>query len=161
MTPAVTISQRDGATILTLEGSATATLFSTLQADVIPACASQPVVLDITALTIAGSDGFRQLTGFLHWSSQTLTHVALVCRRLSARRLLHRSGAADLVPVFMSVDEAVSAMLVQHPAPVPAPGLAAAAGELVTRSGRSLAKRAARAKAPATPRYASPMGGEA
>jgi anti-anti-sigma regulatory factor len=159
MTPAVTISQRDGATILSLEGAAGDSLFSTLQADILPACAP-PVVLDITALTISGAEAFHQLTVFLRWSSQTLTRVALVCPRLSARRLLHRSGAADLVPVFMTVDEAVAAMMVQYPAPVPAPGLAAAAGDLVTRSGRSLAKRAARGKAPATRRYASPMGGE-
>lgn len=159
MTPAVTISQTDGATILSLEGPAGEALFSTLQADVLPACAP-PVVFDITALTISGPAAFLQLTAFLHWSSKRLTRVALVCRRLSARRLLHRSGAADLVPVFMSVDEAVAAMLPQHRPPVPAAGLAAAASDLVSRSGRSLAKRAARAKAPAGRRYASPMGGE-
>jgi anti-anti-sigma factor len=160
MAPAVTVSQRDGVTILSLEGPTSAVVFSTLQADVVPACASDPVVLDITALTIAGSDGFRQLAAFLHWSSQTLTRVALVCRRLTARRLLHRSGAADLVPVFMTVDEAVAAMVGLRRPPVPATGLAAA-GDLVSRSGRSLAQRATRTKDQGTHRYASPMGGEA
>lgn len=98
-------------TVLSLEGPAGVALFSRLQADVVPACARQPVVFDITSLTIAGSDAFRQLTAFLQWSSETLTAVCLVCRRLSARRLLHRSRAAEVVPVFMTVEEAVAALL--------------------------------------------------
>lgn len=160
MTPAVTIKQRDGLTILALEGPAGPTLFSTLQASVVPACPSEPVVFDITALTITGPDALRQLVAFLHWSASTLTRVGLVCRRLSARRLLHRSGATEAVPVFMTIEEALAAF-----APLTSPAALAgdrpSAGDGSTgRSRWSSAGRPAKARAQAARRYAAPMGGE-
>lgn len=160
MTSAVTTRHQGGVAILSLEGSAGATLFSTLQSDVVPTLSGQPVVLDITALTIAGPDAFRQLTSFLRWSSETLAGVCLVCRRLSARRLLHRSGATDVVPVFMTVEEAVEALLAWRlgAGPADAPGVGAEPGG---RSGRGLAQRVAAAGTPPARRYAPPMGGEA
>lgn len=161
MTPAVTTTHNDGVTIVSLEGSAGVALFARLQAEILPACSSRPVVLDITSLTIAGSDAFRQLTAFLHWASETLSHVGLVCRRLSARRLLHRSGAAEVVPVFMTVEEAVEALGAQGPAAVPAASAPVGAADSGGRSGPPSPRRTARAKKkPAAPRYASPMGGE-
>ncbi len=161
MTSAVTIRQQGDVTIVSLEGSAGAALFSRLQDDVLPACPSRAVVVDITSLTIAGPHHFRQLTAFLHWSSETLIRVGLVCRRLSARRLLHRSGAAEVIPVFMSVDEAVEALLMQGSPPMADGSFRALAADTGGRSGRSLVGRAVRTKRPAAPRYARPMGGEA
>lgn len=161
MTSAVTIRQQGDVTIVSLEGSAGATLFSRLQNDVLPACPSQAVVVDITSLTIAGPHNFRQLTAFLHWSSETLSRVGLVCRRLSARRLLHRSGAAEAIPVFMSVEEAVEALLVQGSPPMRDGSARAVAAEAGGPPGGSLAGRVVRTKRPPAPRYARPMGGEA
>ncbi|MBW3549065.1 MAG: STAS domain-containing protein [Actinobacteria bacterium] len=155
----MTIRQQGDVTIVSLEGSAGAALFSGLQDDVLPACPSQAVVVDITSLTIAGSHHFRQLTAFLHWSSETLSRVGLVCRRVSARRLLHRSGAAEVIPVFMTVEEAVEALLAQG-SPTPDGSSRAVAAEAGGRSGRSLAGRVVRTKRPGAPRYARPMGGE-
>ena len=161
MTSAVTIRQQRDVTIVSLEGSAGAALFSRLQDDVLPACPSETVVVDITSLTIAGSNHFRQLTAFLRWSSESVSRVGLVCRRLSARRLLHRSGAAEAIPVFMTVDEAVEALLMQGPSPMPDGSSRAVSADAGGHSGHSLAGRAVRAKRPAAPRYARPMGGEA
>ncbi len=161
MTPAVTIRQQDDVTIVLLEGSAGAGLFSRLQNDVLPACPPQPVVLDITSLTIDGSDDFRQLTTFLHWSAETLSRVGLVCRRISARRLLHRSGAAEVIPVFLTIEEAVEALLVQGSSSPSGSVARAGAAEAGTRPRRSLARRVVRTKRSAASRYAAPMGGEA
>lgn len=159
MTRATTTRRPDGVTILSLEGPAGAALFSKLQT-MVRACSPQPVVLDITSLTIAGGDGFRQLTAFLHWSSETLGRVCLVCRRLSARRLLHRSGAAEAVPVFMTVEEAVEAVLSQGPPAVPAGSPRAVEAPAGGRRDRSVTRRARRqepgTKDPRSPRYAPP-----
>ena len=161
MTPVVTIRQQDNVTIVSLEGSAGAGLFSRLQDDVLPACPPQPVVLDITSLTIDGSDNFRQLTTFLHWSAETLGGVGLVCRRISARRLLHRSGAADVIPVFLTIEEAVEALLVRGWWAPSASRARAGAAEAGSRAGSALARRVVRTKRSAAPRYAWPVGGEA
>ncbi|MDP8986949.1 MAG: STAS domain-containing protein [Actinomycetota bacterium] len=151
-------------TVLSLEGPAGAALFSRLQT-MVRACSPQPVVLDITSLTIAGADGFRQLTAFLHWSSETLGRVCLVCRRLSARRLLHRSGATDAVPVFMTVEEAVGALFSQGPPAVPAGSPRAGEARAGARRDRSVARRARsqepRTKEPEWSPVRSPVGGEA
>ena len=161
MTPVVTIRQQDDVTIVSLEGPAGAGLFSRLQNDVLPACPPQPVVLDITSLTIDGSDNFRQLATFLHWSAETLGRVCLVCRRISARRLQHRSGAAEVIPVFLTIEEAVEALLVRGSLPPSAGAARAGAAQAGSRPGSSLVRRVVRTKRSATPRYASPMGGEA
>ena len=97
------------ATVISVTDAINAGLFSTLDAEFRRVPVGQPVIINLSGLTLGNVRELDQLVLFL--GSLSGSRVSLVCGRLSARRLLRFAGAADIVPVFMTTADAVQALL--------------------------------------------------
>lgn len=95
--------------VISVSGPVNAGLMSRLGAHLRRAPEGQPVVVDLSALTLGSAERLEQLVVFLR--SLSGSRVCLVCGRLSARRLLRLAGVADILPVFMSTGDAIQALL--------------------------------------------------
>lgn len=101
--------QDHGAVVLSVSAPVNGSLLSKLTAHLRRAPAGQPVIIDLSALTLGNAEMLERLVVFVR--SLSGSGVCLVCSRLSARRLLRLAGAADIVPIFMSTADAIQALL--------------------------------------------------
>ena len=101
--------QEHGTIVISVAGAISAGLSSKLDAEFRRVPGGQPVIINLSALTLGSVKMLEQLVVFL--GSLASSRVCLVCGRLSARRLLRLAGAADIVPVFMTTADAVQALL--------------------------------------------------
>ena len=101
--------QEHGAVLISVTGALNAGLFSRLGAQLRQAPIGQPVIVNLSALTLDSARVLEQLVVFLR--SYSDSHVCVVCGRLSARKLLRCAGVADIIPVFMTTADAVQALV--------------------------------------------------
>lgn len=101
--------EQNGATVISVTGAINADLFSKLDTEFRRLPVAQPVIINLSGLTLGSVRTLEQLVFFVR--SLSGSRVSLVCSRLSARRLLRFAGAADVVPVFMTTADALQALL--------------------------------------------------
>lgn len=101
--------QEHRAILISVTGAINAGLFSRLGAQLGQVPPGQPVIVNLSALTLNSARVLEQLVVFLR--SYSDSHLCVVCGRLSARKLLRCAGVADIIPVFMTTADAVQALM--------------------------------------------------
>lgn len=117
---AVQVTHVAGGVVVVLQDVSQLDLVSRLAAQLGPSPAAA-VVVDVSAMTMAPTDGVEQLVGRLRAAAADCRwhRWSLVAARLTARRVLRQQCAGTTIGVFPDVDTALAA--------VP-PGLASSAG---------------------------------
>lgn len=104
--------QQHGAILITVTGAINAGLFSRLGAQLRQVPLGQPMIVNLSALTLDSARVLEQLVVFLR--SYSDSHLCVVCGRLSARKLLRCAGVADVIPVFMTAADAIQALVLHE-----------------------------------------------